>query len=127
MAAEKLGVRQGKSKRICREGGRDMRLPFRKGSFLPMIALLSLFCLSVVRAQETPASSASSGSSDSSEESVEPLPLSAVSDATDRPYWRQNLFGRFFRDQEFLFTTWWPAESRRAGFTLPLLGGIATC
>jgi PAP2 superfamily protein len=42
----------------------------------------------------------------------------------DRPYWRQNLFGRFFRDQKYLFTTWWPSEIRRPGFTFPLVAGI---
>ena len=44
---------------------------------------------------------------------------------TDRPYWRQNLFGRFFRDQKYLFTTWWPSEFRHPGFTAPLLAGTA--
>lgn len=43
----------------------------------------------------------------------------------DKPYWRQNLFGRFFRDQKFLFTDWWPSEFRRYQFTGPLLAGIA--
>jgi hypothetical protein len=51
-------------------------------------------------------------------------PEEAVARA-DRPYWRKNLFGRFFRDQKYLFTAWWPSELRREGFTLPLLGGIA--
>src|SRR6266571_811569 len=43
----------------------------------------------------------------------------------ERPYWRQNLFGRFFRDQKYLFTTWWPSEFRRPGFTIPLAAGTA--
>src|SRR5262249_6259188 len=41
----------------------------------------------------------------------------------DRPYWRQNLFGRFFRDQKFLFTTWLPSEIRNPAFTFPVLAG----
>jgi hypothetical protein len=44
--------------------------------------------------------------------------------SADRPYWRQNLFGRFFRDQKYLFTTWWPSEFRRAGFTFPMVAGV---
>ena len=47
------------------------------------------------------------------------------SGSSNRPYWRTNLFGRFFRDQKYLFTSWWPAEIRRPGFTAPLVGGIA--
>jgi membrane-associated phospholipid phosphatase len=43
--------------------------------------------------------------------------------APDKPYWRTNLFGRFFRDQKYLFTTWWPSEFERPGFTGPLLVG----
>src|SRR5258706_4025563 len=47
--------------------------------------------------------------------------------ATDgeRPYWRTNLFGRFFTGQKYLFTTWWPSEFRRPAFTAPLLAGTA--
>ena len=44
---------------------------------------------------------------------------------SERPYWRHNLFGRFFRDQRYLFTTWWPSEFRRPGFTIPLAAGTA--
>lgn len=56
------------------------------------------------------------------------LPAGAV--ATDestieKPYWRTNLFGRFFRDQRFLLTTWWPAELRRPWFSGPVLAGVA--
>ena len=138
MVPKKLGTRQGRSKRISREGGRGLNPPFRRVTFLQVAVLLFLLCLSVARAQEDPASNASSGSGDSPpvslKESDETLPLSAVSDAagegekgasTDRPYWRRNLFGRFFRDQKYLFTTWWPSELRREGLTLPLVGGIA--
>jgi membrane-associated phospholipid phosphatase len=42
----------------------------------------------------------------------------------DRPYWRTNLFGRFFSDQKYLFTTWWPSEFRRPAFSAPLLAGV---
>lgn len=48
-----------------------------------------------------------------------------LADATDRPYWRTNLFKRFFSDQKYMFTTWWPSEFRRFQFTGPLLGGVA--
>src|SRR5262245_36834272 len=56
----------------------------------------------------------------------EPDPIDTGESTThpDRPYWRQNLFGRFFRDQKYLFTTWWPSEFRRPGFTFPLVAGI---
>jgi membrane-associated phospholipid phosphatase len=47
------------------------------------------------------------------------------SSSLEKPYWRTNLFGRFFRDQKFLFTEWWPSEVRRPGFTFPMLAGIA--
>jgi hypothetical protein len=49
----------------------------------------------------------------------------APSDDSDRPYWRQNLFRRFLTDQKYLFTTWWPYEFRRPGFTAPLVAGTA--
>jgi hypothetical protein len=42
----------------------------------------------------------------------------------ERPYWRTNLFRRFFSDQKFMFTTWWPTEFRRWQFTGPLLAGV---
>ena len=45
--------------------------------------------------------------------------------STDRPYWRTNLFGRFFRDQGYLLKTWWPGEFRRPGFTGTALAGVA--
>jgi len=51
-----------------------------------------------------------------------------VMDATGpagRPYWRTNLFGRFFRDQKYLVTTWWPSEFRRPAFTASILAGVA--
>jgi hypothetical protein len=41
----------------------------------------------------------------------------------EKPYWRTNLFGRFFTGQKYLFTTWWPSEFHRPGFTFPLLAG----
>jgi len=41
--------------------------------------------------------------------------------AGDKPYWRRNLFGRFFSDQKYLFTDWLPSEARRPGFMVPLL------
>ena len=99
--------------------------------------LLALLFFSATRAQgESPpdgASATGDASSESSTATVEPFQSSTESDPTaggedtarpDRPYWRQNLFGRFFRDQKFLFTTWWPSEFRRTGFTLPLMAGI---
>lgn len=46
-------------------------------------------------------------------------------DSTDRPYWRANLFGRFFRDQGYLLKTWWPGELRRPAFTGTVLAGAA--
>lgn len=41
--------------------------------------------------------------------------------AVEKPYWRRNLFGRFFSDQKFLFTDWVPAEAHRPGFMVPAL------
>ena len=52
-----------------------------------------------------------------------PAEPAETSPDSDRPYWRQNLFGRFFRDQKFFFTAWLPSEARRPAFTLPLLFG----
>jgi membrane-associated phospholipid phosphatase len=51
-------------------------------------------------------------------------PIPDAPPASPKPYWRTNLFGRFFRDQSFLFTTWWPAEIRRPWFTGPVLAGV---
>jgi undecaprenyl-diphosphatase len=50
--------------------------------------------------------------------------LASDADSTDRPYWRTNLFGRFFRDQKYLVTTWWPSEFRRPAFRDSLLAGV---
>jgi membrane-associated phospholipid phosphatase len=44
--------------------------------------------------------------------------------APDKPYWRTNLFGRAFRDQKFMFTTWWPSEFKRPSFTSLMLAGV---
>lgn len=43
----------------------------------------------------------------------------------DKPYWRRNLFGRFFSDQKFLFTDWIHSEARRPGFMVPVLVGTS--
>ena len=43
---------------------------------------------------------------------------------SDKPYWRQNLFGRFARDQKYLVTQWWPAELQNPGFLTPMLGAV---
>jgi membrane-associated phospholipid phosphatase len=64
------------------------------------------------------------GDSLSGEDTQDALPPEDAA-ASDRPYWRTNLFGRFFRDQKYLFTTWWPSELRREGFSIPLVAGIA--
>jgi membrane-associated phospholipid phosphatase len=55
--------------------------------------------------------------------SVRSEPPALSGEPAHRPYWRRNLFRRFFEDQRFLLGTWWPEESRRVGFSLPL--GIA--
>jgi len=107
----------------------------RKVPLTTVAVLLTLLCFSLARAQEEARSDAASSPGDappvSPAGSFDPLPSRAGSDppgekedaaSVDRPYWRQNLFGRFFRDQ---YTTWWPSEFRRAGFTLPVAAGIA--
>lgn len=50
--------------------------------------------------------------------------VSAAGSLEDRPYWRRNLFKRFWGDQKFLVTKWWPAEVRRFGFSVPLLVAV---
>jgi hypothetical protein len=52
-------------------------------------------------------------------------PSFPVPEDDDRPYWRRNLFRRFLGDQKFLVTSWWPEESRRIGFAVPLLVAVA--
>jgi hypothetical protein len=52
-------------------------------------------------------------------------PDAAVLPDVDRPYWRTNLFRRFFSGQKYLFTTWWSSEFRRPSFTVPLLASTA--
>src|SRR5260221_2974872 len=47
------------------------------------------------------------------------------SGSSNRPTLRTKLFGRFFRDQKYLVTSWWPAGIRRPGFHTPPLAGIA--
>jgi len=52
-------------------------------------------------------------------------PSVADAGSTDPPYWRTNLFGRFFQDQRYLVGTWWPNEIRQGSFTGPMLAGLA--
>lgn len=54
-----------------------------------------------------------------------PESTTSGADSMDRPYWRTNLFGRSFRDQKYLVTTWWPSEFRRPAFRNSLLAGVA--
>src|SRR5262245_3465650 len=49
----------------------------------------------------------------------------AETTAIDKPYWRRNLFGRFFSDQKYLFTDWAKSEVRRPGFIIPVAIGTA--
>jgi len=49
----------------------------------------------------------------------------AETTAPDKPYWRRNLFGRFFSDQKYLFTDWAKSEVRRPGFIIPVAVGTA--
>jgi membrane-associated phospholipid phosphatase len=108
-----------------------------KAPCLRVAVLLALLGFSVAAAQEeTPSDEARPvdaplvSPTESSESLAppadsDPTEEKEVSALTDRPYWRQNLFGRFFRDQRFLLTTWWPSELRREGFTLPILAGVS--
>ena len=52
---------------------------------------------------------------------AQPIPSAAL-----KPWWRRNLFGRWWSDQKFLVTTWWPAEARHWSFTGPIAGSILT-
>lgn len=110
----------------------------REAPYFLVTVLLVFLGSSVTAAQEESSSDAASHAGDAplvspteSSESLSPPadsgPTGEKEDSamTDRPYWRQNLFGRFFRDQKFLFTTWWPSEFRREGFTLPILAGVS--
>src|SRR2546422_5655004 len=128
-------VPSGRQRTRGRAPGRFQGLPLI-GRMSRSAVLLALLFFSEARAQgESPpdgASATGDASSESSTATVEPFQSSTESDPTaggedtarpDRPYWRQTLFGRFFRDQKFLFTTWWPSEFRRTGFTLPLMAG----
>jgi hypothetical protein len=47
-----------------------------------------------------------------------------AANATDKPYWRTNIFKRFAYDQKFLVTRWFPEEFRRPAFTGPLLAAV---
>jgi len=42
-----------------------------------------------------------------------------------RPYARTQFFRRVWEDQRYLVRSWWPAESRRAGFSIPLVLALA--
>ena len=107
---------------------------------VPTAGLLVLLFVSSLIAQEAPTagtpaetgSSADTGAGDGvsapaagAAAEAETTPDAESSIETDRPYWRTNLFKRFFSDQKYLFTTWWPSEIRRYQFTGPLLAGIA--
>jgi membrane-associated phospholipid phosphatase len=41
--------------------------------------------------------------------------------AQEVPYWRKNLFSRFFKDQAFLFRTWIPSEIHNPAFSIPFV------
>lgn len=62
---------------------------------------------------------------DESEGFTLPQPSFSRTPTDDRPHWRKNLFKRFLTDQKFLATTWWPAESRRYDFSIPLVLAVA--
>jgi membrane-associated phospholipid phosphatase len=113
-----------------------MTTPPQHRSRVPAALLLTLLAFSRIIAQTDSSSEsilgAGEGSTESSgvpsEDATVPSDSPAGIDldsapSADRPYWRQNLFGRFFRDQKYLFTTWWPSEFRRSGFTMPLVAG----
>ena len=101
---------------------------------IPALLLTSALSISRLGAQEpdpsgagVPRAGTSSVSPTEASDQVAPDPDVQREDPLpiERPYWRQNLFGRFFRDQRYLFTTWWPSEFRRPGFTIPLAAGTA--
>src|SRR5712675_698337 len=52
-------------------------------------------------------------------------PAAESSSTAEKPYWRTNLFGRFFTGQKYLFTHWWPSEFKRPACSVPLLAGTA--
>ncbi|HEU5182207.1 MAG TPA: phosphatase PAP2 family protein [Candidatus Polarisedimenticolia bacterium] len=65
----------------------------------------------------------SDGSSSLDGTSEEQQAVASEDEASDKPYWRTNLFRRFFSDQKYLFTDWLPAEVHRPGFIYPVLLG----
>ncbi|HYV85131.1 MAG TPA: phosphatase PAP2 family protein [Patescibacteria group bacterium] len=93
----------------------------RRSSRFPLACLASASIIlssllgSPARAAETAATTPPAGAA----------PDDASATDGERPYWRTNLFGRFFTGQKYLFTTWWPSEFRRPAFTVPLLAGTA--
>jgi membrane-associated phospholipid phosphatase len=71
-------------------------------------------------------SDASSPAACPPDDSTDPGLSAPAADAkAEKPYWRTNLFGRFFRDQVFLFRTWVPHEVRNPAFSIPFLGTAA--
>ncbi|HEV8375407.1 MAG TPA: phosphatase PAP2 family protein [Candidatus Polarisedimenticolia bacterium] len=102
---------------------------------LPILGI-ALLSVTVDRAQgssgkppaDGPSGSPSLESSDppdpepSSTEGVDsPEGADTASSPGDVPYWRTNLFRRFFKDQKFLFKTWIPTEVRNPAFSVPFL------
>jgi membrane-associated phospholipid phosphatase len=81
----------------------------------PVLGLLLIFLLGQGTASSLFAEEASASETDSPPDDAK----------AEKPYWRQNLFRRFFSDQKYLFTDWWPSEFKRYQFTGPLLAGIA--
>ena len=124
---------------ICRENSIAdiIRVKLFQAPLITVAVLLGLLGYSLVLAQEessfSPASCPGEDPPATGEDSLassappaesDPIEARESTAQPDRPYWRQNLFGRFFRDQKYLFTTWWPAEFHRPGFTFPLVAGI---
>ena len=91
----------------------------RSGSIvLPTVILCVVVSSARLTAQTSdPGSGGPESATDESENPQHPT--------DDRPYWRTNLFGRFFRDQKYLVTTWWPQEFRRPAFMASALAGVA--
>jgi membrane-associated phospholipid phosphatase len=102
-----------------------------------LVLAVAMLSVSLDRAQDSPTEPAQDPAGPRALESpVSPDPDGAAMQADDSspasaadatfapgeiPYWRTNLFRRFFGDQKFLFKTWIPSEARNPAFSVPFL------
>jgi len=97
-----------------------------RASWMGRGSVLGVLCLAACLAGARPASAGDNNDAPVLDQPIDRQTGQPLLNETDeREHWRKNLFTRFFSDQKFLVTTWWPAELRDPGFLIPTLATTA--